>query len=150
MGAVVKPALWGFAFFLLIAVDLVLLGVIRLDNIGVTLLPLIGLATGAVLGGLAARPATAVSAPVAMAPATVPVAPVQPVPGPVVGGFVATHRAPAEGLAAWTSTAPGLPPDAHLDPWLPVQLVVREGDWARIRCANGWEAWVDARLLIAP
>ncbi|GGW12898.1 hypothetical protein GCM10018980_06450 [Streptomyces capoamus] len=36
-----------------------------------------------------------------------------------------------------------------LDPLLPVQLVERRGDWGHIRCANGWAAWVDGRLLVA-
>jgi len=32
---------------------------------------------------------------------------------------------------------------------LPVMVAERWGDWARVTCSNGWEAWVDARLLLA-
>nr|WP_223183069.1 MULTISPECIES: hypothetical protein [unclassified Streptomyces] len=40
-------------------------------------------------------------------------------------------------------------PTAPLDAFLPVRLEERAGDWGRIRCSNGWTAWVDARLLVS-
>ncbi|MEV6755377.1 hypothetical protein [Streptomyces sp. NPDC051214] len=62
--------------------------------------------------------------------------------------FRPTHVVPQDGLSAWE--APDVNrPTAPLDALLPVQLVDRLGDWARIVCANDWSAWVDGRLLIA-
>lgn len=62
--------------------------------------------------------------------------------------FRPTHVVPRDGLSAWE--APDVNrPTAPLDALLPVQLVDRLGDWARIVCANDWSAWVDGRLLIA-
>ncbi|MGW4566014.1 hypothetical protein ACWEN3_27555 [Streptomyces sp. NPDC004561] len=63
-------------------------------------------------------------------------------------GFRPTHVVPPRGLAAWDAPDPARP-TAPLDPLLPVQLVERRGDWAHIRCANGWAAWVDGRRLVA-
>ncbi|GGT29854.1 hypothetical protein [Streptomyces purpureus] len=67
--------------------------------------------------------------------------------GPVVPDFRPTHVVPRDGLPAWEAPDPALPTEP-LDPFLPVQLVDRVGDWGRIVCANGWSAWVDGRLLI--
>ncbi|MFG2312430.1 hypothetical protein ACGFS9_27735 [Streptomyces sp. NPDC048566] len=61
--------------------------------------------------------------------------------------FRPTHVVPQDGLPAWESPDPSRP-TAALDALLPVQLVDRLGDWARIVCANGWSAWVDGRLLV--
>lgn len=60
----------------------------------------------------------------------------------------ATHRVPTSGTAAWSTTDAGVPPAARLDPGLELQVVARQGDWAQIRCSNGWTAWVDARVLV--
>ncbi|MGW1541592.1 hypothetical protein ACWCPM_15380 [Streptomyces sp. NPDC002309] len=61
--------------------------------------------------------------------------------------FLATHVIPADGLAAWE--VPDVSrPTVPLDALLPVQLLERRGDWARIMCCNGWSAWVDGRLLV--
>lgn len=61
--------------------------------------------------------------------------------------FLATHVIPGDGLAAWE--APDVSrPTVPLDALLPVQLLERRGDWARIVCCNGWSAWVDGRLLV--
>ncbi|CAL9664001.1 hypothetical protein SUDANB105_07145 [Streptomyces sp. enrichment culture] len=63
-------------------------------------------------------------------------------------GFRPTHVVPGHGMAAWES--PDFDrPTVPLDPLLPVQLTERRGDWGRIRCANGWSAWVDGRRLVA-
>ncbi|MFC5800042.1 hypothetical protein [Streptomyces formicae] len=68
-----------------------------------------------------------------------------PVPVP---GFRPTHVVPGDGLPTWE--APDVKrPSAALDPFLPVELVDRRGDWGHVRCANGWAAWVDGRLLVA-
>ncbi|MEW1639188.1 hypothetical protein AB0469_34670 [Streptomyces sp. NPDC093801] len=62
--------------------------------------------------------------------------------------FHPTHVVPQEGLPAWE--APDVTrPTAPLDPFLPVQLLTRRGEWTEILCANGWSAWVDGRLLVA-
>ncbi|MCS0606394.1 hypothetical protein NX794_35075 [Streptomyces sp. LP11] len=66
-------------------------------------------------------------------------------PGP---GFRPTHVVPPHGLPAWEAPDPARP-TVPLDGLLPVQLVERSGDWGHIRCANGWAAWVDGRLLLA-
>ena len=63
-------------------------------------------------------------------------------------GFRPTHVVPQEGMAAWESPDPSRP-TVPLDALLPVQLLDRLGDWARIACANDWSAWVDGRLLVA-
>ena len=69
-------------------------------------------------------------------------------PTPVVtaSGFPATHRVPATGADAFD--APGAAtPTNRLDPGLDVQVLEQSGDWAHVRCSNGWETWVDARVL---
>jgi SH3-like domain-containing protein len=35
-----------------------------------------------------------------------------------------------------------------IDAGVPVQVVERSGDWARIVTSNGWTAWVDGRRLV--
>ena len=73
-----------------------------------------------------------------------------PVAGaPVVGtpSFQATHVVPAKGLPAWATPDPTHPAVATLDPGLGVQLMTWWGEWAHVRCSNGWEAWVNGRLL---
>jgi len=69
VGQLIKLAVLGFFFFLFVAVDLVLFGVIPLNSPVVSLLPLIGLLLCAVLGMLAARgaPAAAPASPAAAA-----------------------------------------------------------------------------------
>ncbi|WP_369387103.1 hypothetical protein AB5J72_05385 [Streptomyces sp. CG1] len=63
-------------------------------------------------------------------------------------GFQPTHVVPRRGLPAWEAPDPARP-TVPLDGLLPVELVERRGDWAYIRCSNGWGAWVDGRRLIA-
>ncbi|MFG2874322.1 hypothetical protein ACGFYU_04810 [Streptomyces sp. NPDC048337] len=64
-----------------------------------------------------------------------------------VADFHPTHIVPQEGMSAWE--APDVTrPTAPLDPFLPVQLLSRSGEWGEILCANGWSAWVDQRLLV--
>ncbi|MDH6131302.1 hypothetical protein P3T37_000671 [Kitasatospora sp. MAA4] len=63
-------------------------------------------------------------------------------------GFLATHVVPPGGLPTWADPDPAHP-SARLDPLLPVQLAELRGDWAQVRCSNGWSAWVDGRLLVA-
>lgn len=60
-----------------------------------------------------------------------------------------THVVPNEGLPAWAGPDASVAPAANLDPGLDVMVIEIRTDWARIRCSNGWEAWVDHRRLIA-
>ncbi|MGW0286923.1 hypothetical protein ACWDXT_27950 [Streptomyces sp. NPDC003236] len=62
--------------------------------------------------------------------------------------FRPTHVVPPDGMPAWEAPDPARPA-VSLDRLLPVELVERLGDWAHIRCANGWTAWVDGRHLVA-
>jgi serine/threonine-protein kinase PknK len=84
-------------------------------------------------------------APVSAAPAAVAGAAVTP----GGGAFAVTHVVPRKGLPAWSTPDPTYPAVASLDPGLGVQLVGWWGEWAHIRCSNGWEAWVNGRLLRA-
>lgn len=69
-------------------------------------------------------------------------------PGGEVEGFRPTHVVPQEGLPAWEGPDVSRP-TVPLDPFLPVQLLSRRGEWGEVLCANGWSAWVDGRLLVA-
>ncbi|MER5432495.1 hypothetical protein [Streptomyces sp. NPDC002588] len=51
-------------------------------------------------------------------------------------------------MPAWEAPDPARP-TVPLDPLLPVRLLERRGDWGHVQCANGWEAWVDGRHLVA-
>ena len=64
-------------------------------------------------------------------------------------GWAPTHRVPASGLDAWEERDGTRPPAAHLDGGLEITVDEMAGDWARITCENGWQAWVDARRLEA-
>ena len=64
-----------------------------------------------------------------------------------VAAFEATHMAPETGLRTWATPDPSQPA-AAIPSGLELQLVGRQGDWARVVCDNGWSAWVDARALI--
>jgi hypothetical protein len=176
-GRLVGAALLGTLLGLLTAIDLVLFGVVALDSVMVTLLPLLGLAVGGALGV-----ATAARVRIGPTPATTPpqAAPggrayPPPAPGPAprrpaappiatdsagaalddltpptgVPAFSPTHVVPADGLDARAAPDPNRTVEATLDPWLLVQVIDWYGEWAEIRCANGWEAWVDGRLLLA-
>src|SRR5215216_5877731 len=60
-----------------------------------------------------------------------------------------THVVPTEGLPAWAGPDGSAAPAATLDPGLDVMLLERRREWGHLRCSNGWEAWVDARRLVA-
>ncbi|MFJ6795306.1 hypothetical protein [Streptomyces sp. NPDC091268] len=62
--------------------------------------------------------------------------------------FRPTHVVPQDGLAAWESPDASRP-TVPLDPFLPVRLGARRGEWGEVLCSNGWSAWVDCRLLVA-
>jgi hypothetical protein len=76
-----------------------------------------------------------------------PVASPAPATAPEGGGaFRATHTAPADGLDAWSEPGSG-PAAAHVDAGVPLAVVERRGDWARVIAENGWSGWVDGRRL---
>ena len=50
VGRTIAVAVLGFLFMLFVAVDLVLFGVVPLNNVVVTILPLLGLIIGVVVG----------------------------------------------------------------------------------------------------
>ncbi|MEU9302519.1 hypothetical protein [Streptomyces sp. NPDC048269] len=62
--------------------------------------------------------------------------------------FQPTHVVPQSGLPAWEEPDVSRPTEP-LDPFLPVQLLSRRGEWGEVLCSNGWSAWVDGRLLVA-
>jgi len=55
VGRLIGAAVLGFFFFLFVAIDLVLFGVIPLNSVVVTVLPLVGLLLVAVVGVVASR-----------------------------------------------------------------------------------------------
>lgn len=64
-------------------------------------------------------------------------------PGGEVADFRPTHVVPQEGLSAWESPDVSRP-TVPLDPFLPVQLLSRRGEWGR-SCAPtaGPPGWTD-------
>jgi RsiW-degrading membrane proteinase PrsW (M82 family) len=54
------------------------------------------------------------------------------------------------GLAWWSVPDGNQPPSGRIDPGVPLMIVDRSGDWARVRASNGWLGWVDGRLVGAP
>ena len=55
IGRIIGTGALGFLFMLFVAMDLVVFGVIALNSVLVTLLPIVGLVAGGALGALAAR-----------------------------------------------------------------------------------------------
>ncbi len=62
-------------------------------------------------------------------------------------GWAATHRAPPEGLDAWSDPDPAAQPSSELEGKVEVQVTESAGEWAKVLGENGWEGWVDGRLL---
>jgi hypothetical protein len=60
------------------------------------------------------------------------------------------HTVPDSGLPTWPRPDPSAAQGPRLDPRLEVDVLKRQGEWAQVRCDNGWTAWVDGRLLLAP
>ena len=60
-----------------------------------------------------------------------------------------THTIPDGGLTTWSAPDASKAADNFLAAGLDVQLVVRQADWARVRCNNDWSAWVIASHLMA-
>ena len=62
-------------------------------------------------------------------------------------GWAPTHRVPREGMDAWAEPDAAAPPSADLEARVAMQLLGATGVWAQVRGENGWEGWVDGRLL---
>lgn len=84
----------------------------------------------------------------APAPARAPAR--SPVAAPVAAAAVwaPTHAVPPGGMPAWAAPDGTQAIAATLDAGLPVQVVEETTGWAHVVCSNGWEAWVDASLLV--
>ena len=63
--------------------------------------------------------------------------------------WVATHRAPNDGLSVWAQPDPSAEPTRSIESGTAVQLAETRGDWAEVVGATGWRGWVDARQLEA-
>jgi hypothetical protein len=63
-------------------------------------------------------------------------------------GFVPTHVVPPSGMPAWHDPDPTVEPVATLAGGVELRVVAETGAWARVVGANGWEGWVDGRLLV--
>lgn len=61
--------------------------------------------------------------------------------------FRPTHAIPGSGLDARQEPEASRLPDARLDPGLQVEMIEESWGWARVRCSNGWETWVDGAAL---
>lgn len=61
--------------------------------------------------------------------------------------FSPTHAVPTGGLLAWDQPDPEAPAAATLPPGSGMQVLNTWGDWAQVRVENGWQGWVDARML---
>ena len=55
VGKIIGTAVLGFFFLLFIAIDLVLFGVIQLNSVVVTILPLLGLVAGGALAAMVVK-----------------------------------------------------------------------------------------------
>ncbi len=58
-----------------------------------------------------------------------------------------THRAPPEGMDAWKMPDPSAGPGDELAGKVELIVLEEAGAWAKVRGENGWEGWVDGRLL---
>jgi hypothetical protein len=63
--------------------------------------------------------------------------------------WLPTHFVPAGGIGAWAAPDPSGRPIAVLPENMPLVVIARAGEWARVAAQNGWTGWVDCRLLVA-
>lgn len=62
--------------------------------------------------------------------------------------FTPQHLIAASGAVTWAEPDPAKSGDGRLDGGLPVQTLAQTTGWARVRCSNGFETWLDARELV--
>lgn len=60
-----------------------------------------------------------------------------------------THTVPAGGIAARPRPDAAEPPIAKIDAGTEFEVLERRGDWAHMRCRNGWSAWVEGNAIQA-
>ncbi|MCB2224597.1 MAG: SH3 domain-containing protein, partial [Actinobacteria bacterium] len=85
----------------------------------------------------------------AAAPAPAPAPEPAPAPAPEPEPWRATHTIPEGGLSAWTEPKAETQPILKIRTGTEVQVVKTLGAWSRVQTAEGWEAWVDGRRLVA-
>jgi hypothetical protein len=68
---------------------------------------------------------------------------------PVVPAWTPTHYVPLTGMAAWDAPDPTRPPQVMLAGGIQLRIVEQAGAWARVLASNGWQGWVDGRLLVS-
>jgi len=61
---------------------------------------------------------------------------------------MATHRVPPAGMAAWVEPDANAAPTASLGAGTELKVIGESGAWSRVVASNGWEGWVDGRLLV--
>jgi tetratricopeptide (TPR) repeat protein len=59
-----------------------------------------------------------------------------------------THVVPTQGMAFWSNPDGTQLPNGRLSPHLELMVVSASGAWALVRASNGWQGWVDGRLLV--
>jgi tetratricopeptide (TPR) repeat protein len=59
-----------------------------------------------------------------------------------------THVVPAQGMAFWSNPDGTQLPNGRLSPHLELMVVSTSDAWALVRASNGWQGWVDGRLLV--
>jgi predicted lipid-binding transport protein (Tim44 family) len=62
-------------------------------------------------------------------------------------GWQPTHVVGSSGVATYAGAEEGGAENGFLVAGLGVQVTEQQGDWARVRCADGRDVWVDARAL---
>ena len=69
-------------------------------------------------------------------------------PAPIPSIWMPTHTTPPAGMQAWDVPDPSRPVAIQLPPNLDLVVESSTGAWARVRAVNGWQGWVDGRLLV--
>jgi hypothetical protein len=63
--------------------------------------------------------------------------------------WMPTHLVPAAGMAFWDAPHPSRPTAGQVPGNTELSVDATAGDWAQVRAGNGWQGWVDGRLLVA-
>jgi zinc-ribbon domain len=78
----------------------------------------------------------------------------EPIPqGPGVAqepppSFAPTHRVPEGGTRAWVAPDPSAHPATVLNAGVDLSVLGWNGAWAQVGASNGWQGWVDGRVLV--
>jgi hypothetical protein len=70
-----------------------------------------------------------------------------PAPAVAALAWAPTHLVPAAGMAFWAAPDGRLAPVGQVPGNLELVVDASAGAWAQVRAANGWQGWVDGRLL---